>query len=117
MSYVGRVLELMTDPEKKNALEYKDRCFRLSGEIMTVPQSNEEADYMDKVLWEYMMRKANNDINLLIKTNNETKNKAVEIHANLCSQRNANRQDDDDSQGEKIRVVRQPLSVQAAYIR
>ena len=75
-SYVGKILELMTDPVSKDALECKDRCFRLGGEIMTVPQTEEEKEYMDKIFWEYKMKKAGNDIDILI-----DKFKIMEAHA------------------------------------
>ena len=62
-----KVWKLITDPIGKDALECKDRCYRLGGEIITIPQNEEELKYMDKVLWDLMMKKANGDVDLLKK--------------------------------------------------
>ena len=65
-SFVGKILELITDRYNKDAAECKDRCYRLNGEIMAHPQTEEEAMYMDKTLWNYMMKKASNDLDALV---------------------------------------------------
>ena len=36
---VGKVLELITDPYLKDSRECKDRCFRLAGYKLSVPQN------------------------------------------------------------------------------
>ena len=66
LSVLQSVPLLITDPNGKSALEAKDRCFRLSGEMMTIPQSEEENRMMDKILWDYMRKKTSNDEQFLI---------------------------------------------------
>ena len=74
-SFVGKILELITDPYSKTARDCKDRCFRLSGEIMTVPETLEEVNLMHKVMWNYMMKKAENNLTYL-----SHYNKITDIH-------------------------------------
>ena len=64
-SFIGKVLEVITDPDNKNAMDCKDRCYRLSGQILTIPENEEEEKLLDKTGWNYMMKKANNNITFL----------------------------------------------------
>ena len=66
-SFVGKVLEVISDPYENNALECKDRCLRLSGTILTVPQNEVEEKLMDETLWDYVAKKVSNNITLLQK--------------------------------------------------
>ena len=49
-SLVDSVLQYIESPVHKSAVEAQDMCFRLSGELMTVPQNKEEKDIMRKVI-------------------------------------------------------------------
>ena len=64
-SYIGKVLEVIADPDHKSALDCMDRCYRLAGQILTIPQSEEEERLLDKTMWNYMMKRANNNITFL----------------------------------------------------
>ena len=58
-SFVGSVLEVITDPNDKTPADAQDSCFLLNGELMTIPQTNEENELMDKTLWDYMTKISN----------------------------------------------------------
>ena len=74
-SYDGKVLELISDPYAKDNYESTDKCFRLAGEIMSVPLNDEEEELMDKIMWDYQMKKAANNLTFLIE-----KGKFVDAH-------------------------------------
>ena len=61
-SFVGSVLEVITTPNTIDAADARDRCFRLNGVLMSIPQNPEEQKLMDITLWDYMMKKASNNI-------------------------------------------------------
>ena len=71
-SFVDHVLEVLTDPDSKTTREASDRCFRLNGELITLPQNEEEEKVMDKALWDYMMQRTSNNISQLIETSATT---------------------------------------------
>ena len=54
-SFLDDVLELVLDPGKKNQYDAEDRCFRLNGELISVPQNKEDEERLDKLIWEFMM--------------------------------------------------------------
>ena len=56
-SFVDSVLELITDPYDKSNADTVDRCLRLNGELMTVPQTEEEMQIIDKIQWDFLMKK------------------------------------------------------------
>ena len=58
--------ELMTDHEYRRPHEVIDRCFRLNGYFLTLPQNKEEEDLLDKLAWDYQMKKASNNLTYLI---------------------------------------------------
>ena len=60
------VLEAITDPYKKTNEEARDRCFRLNGEMMRLPQNKEEDQLMDKTLRNYQLKRADNNLTQLI---------------------------------------------------
>ena len=66
-SFVGKVLELISDPYSSSPLQLKDRCLRLAGAILTVPQNEIEEQLMDKTIWDYLVKKSSNNITLLEK--------------------------------------------------
>ena len=89
-TFVGKVLELITDPfEKIDTLQSKDRCFRLDGEILSLPQNEEEEKLMDQVMWNYLMKKIGNDLKKLkklkvvINVGGETKDDIIEAFEDL----------------------------------
>ena len=60
------VLELMTDSLNiKNAFQCEDLCYRLNGELLQRPETKEEEDLMDRLLWNFMLTKAENNITFL----------------------------------------------------
>ena len=60
------VLELMTDPlNTKTAFQARDLCYRLNGEILQRPQTEEEVSLMDKVLWDFMMTKTSKNLTFI----------------------------------------------------
>ena len=60
-SYTDSVLELITDRDFKTSDDVQCRCFRLNGELMTLPQNKGDEDLMNNVLWNYEMKKNSND--------------------------------------------------------
>ena len=56
-SYVGQVLEMVTDIFDKGTSECKDRCLRLNGYMVAVPQTQEEADFVLKILTEALTKR------------------------------------------------------------
>ena len=52
----GRYWRLSQNPDLKNAMDCKDRCYRLSGQILTIPVNEEEEKLLDKTGWNYMMK-------------------------------------------------------------
>ena len=75
-SYVGKVLEVVPDPYPKSAMDCKDRCYRLAGQIITLPQSKDEEKLMNKAMWNYMMKKADNNLTYI-----NHNHKVADIHA------------------------------------
>ena len=66
LSLAGSILELITDPDTKTLIDVQDRCFRLNGELVTVPQTEEEEKLVDNVAWDYQMKKASNNMTHLV---------------------------------------------------
>ena len=64
-SFVGMVLEMVSVREGLKYQEAEDVCFRTGGELMMIPQTKEEMDLMDKVLWDYIMQRAENNISVV----------------------------------------------------
>ena len=64
-TFIGKVLEIITDPYPKSYFEARDRCYRLAGEIMPIPQTEEEERLMDKTQWDFMMKKVDNNVTFL----------------------------------------------------
>ena len=64
-SYVDYVLEVITDPFAKDNPEAVDRCLRLNGELMPLPQTKEEEAFFDKTVWDYMNKRIENNISLV----------------------------------------------------
>ena len=58
----------ISDPDPKAPLEAKDRCFRLAGELLTVPQTDEEEKFLYDYLMNFMMMKAANNLTYLSMT-------------------------------------------------
>ena len=64
-SFVDYVLEVITDPFYKPNSEAVDRCLRLNGELMPVPQTEEEEALFDKTLWDYMNKRIENNLSIV----------------------------------------------------
>ena len=64
-SFVDNVLEVITDPFSKDNTEAVDRCLRLNGELMPIPQTKEEEAFYDKTVWDYMKKRIENNISLV----------------------------------------------------
>ena len=64
-SFVGKTIEIISDPFAKSPLEAKDRCTRLAGEILTVPQNDEEEKLLAKVQRDFMMKKTGNNLTFI----------------------------------------------------
>merc|ERR1712018_594174 len=60
-TFVGLVLEHIEHNERKNLEEAKDMCFRLNGELMTVPQNEQEELIMRKMIHDFIMKKVSNN--------------------------------------------------------
>ena len=60
-TFVGLVLEYIEHNENKDIDEAKDMCFRLNGELMTVPQNEEEEFIMRKIVNDFIMKKVSNN--------------------------------------------------------
>ena len=67
-SFVGSTLEYISAPDSKTNGEAQDMCFRLNGELMTLPQNAEEEKLMDKTLWDYITKKVENNISEIVDT-------------------------------------------------
>ena len=65
-TFLDMVLEVITDPYDKTNADVVDRCLRLNGELMPVPQTEAEDALMDKVLWDYMSKKTANNLSVVI---------------------------------------------------
>ena len=65
-SLANSVLELITDPIAIPFSESVDRCFRLNGELARLPQNKEEEDAIDKVLWDFQLKRVSNNMTKLI---------------------------------------------------
>ena len=61
------VLEFITDPNAIPHSEALDRCLRLNGELITLPQNEEEEKAMDNVLWDFLLKRVENNMTKLIK--------------------------------------------------
>ena len=62
LGLLGSILELITDPGDKTFDDAIDRCFRLNGELMTMPQNENEDIVLDKIFWNFMLKKASNNL-------------------------------------------------------
>ena len=60
-TFVGLVLELIEHNEPKNNAEAKDMCYRLNGELMTIPQNEEEAKLLAKMFNDFILKKVSNN--------------------------------------------------------
>ena len=60
-TFVGLVLEYIEHNERKTLEEAKDMCFRLNGELMTVPQNKEEELIIRKIIHNFIMKKVSNN--------------------------------------------------------
>ena len=60
-SYASDVLEYITGADAKTFSDVEDRCFRMNGELFTLPQNKVDEDIMNEVLWTYLMKKTSND--------------------------------------------------------
>ena len=60
-TFVGLVLEFIEHNVLKDIEEAKDMCFRLNGELMTVPQNEEEEIIMGKIVDEFILKKVSNN--------------------------------------------------------
>ena len=69
-TFVGRVLESISDPYEKSYDEALDLCMRLNGYLLTIPQNNEELEVLDKVLWDFMVKQVFNNLTFFIEDNN-----------------------------------------------
>ena len=56
------VLEFITDPYLVTNAGVVDRCFRLNGELIPLPQNAEEEKAMDNTLWDWMLKRVGNNI-------------------------------------------------------
>ena len=64
-SFVGSVLEMLSCPETLTYDEVEDICFRVNGDLMMYPQTKEEMDLMDKIMWDYILQKVENNMSVL----------------------------------------------------
>ena len=64
----------MNDPYVKSYNEAIDLCMRLNGYLLTIPQNDEELEFMDKTIWDFKMKRASNNLTFL-----EENSKYVEI--------------------------------------
>ena len=60
-TFVGLVLEYIEDSYIKDIYEANDMCLRLSGELMTVPQNEEEEQVMSKIVRDFVTKKVLNN--------------------------------------------------------
>ena len=66
LSLLDSVLEYITEPINIPHSAAVDRCFRLNGELITLPQNDEEEKAMDNVLWDFMLKRVENNMTKLI---------------------------------------------------
>ena len=67
-TFIGSVLELMPDSDFKTTRDAQDRCFRLNGALMQLPQNEEEENLFDNLIWDYLRKRTNNDISEIVNT-------------------------------------------------
>ena len=60
-SYASDVLEYITGADAKTFSDVEDRCFRMNGELFTLPQNKVEEDKLSEISWNYLMKKTSND--------------------------------------------------------
>ena len=72
-SFLSNILEFITDPDWKSQYDAEDRCFRFNGELISAPQNKEEEEMVDKLLWDYMMKKAANNVSYIIENSKQMK--------------------------------------------
>ena len=61
-TFIGSVLEYMEDQRDKSANDAKEMCLRLNGELITVPQNQEEEKMMNEMMLNFMMKKTSNNM-------------------------------------------------------
>ena len=64
LSLLNSVLEFITDPNDIPHSTALDRCLRLNGELITLPQNEEEERAMDNTLWDYILKRVKNKLGL-----------------------------------------------------
>ena len=72
-SFLSNILEFITDPDWKSQYDAEDRCFRFNGELISAPQNKKEEEMVDKLLWDYMMKKAANNVSYIIENSKQMK--------------------------------------------
>ena len=60
-SRIGKVVEMISDPYPKTLDDAKDMCYRLAGDLLTVPQTEEEEKLLSRLQVDFMMKKAANN--------------------------------------------------------
>ena len=65
-SVMDSVLEFITDPFDITNAGAVDRCFRLNGELIPLPQNADEEKAMDNTLWDWMLKRVENNMTKLI---------------------------------------------------
>ena len=70
-SFVGNILEYILDHGDKTQYDAEDRCFRLNGELISAAQNIEEEEILDKLLWDYMMKKTKNNVSHIVETSGQ----------------------------------------------
>ena len=67
----GAILEMIFIPkEPMTPKEDEDLCFRLNGELAPLPQNEEEDKMLDKTIWDYMIKRAANNISDIVEKGN-----------------------------------------------
>lgn len=61
-SLAESVLEFITDPYSKTLLDAREGCFRLNGELLALPQNEEEEELLDKILWDFQLKRYSNNL-------------------------------------------------------
>ena len=66
-SFVDSVLEVIdgSNSEKTSSIAL-DSCFHLNGELMSIPQTEEEENLMDQTLWDYLLKKTGNNLTHIV---------------------------------------------------
>ena len=59
-------MEFITDPITIPPSTVLDSCLRLNGELIPLPQNEEEEKAMDSVLWDFMLKREENNLTKLI---------------------------------------------------